>query len=55
MVDRQAGPARPAVARILREPFTRRAWAELGYAIISGPLAVAGFAFTVGTLLAGCR
>jgi signal transduction histidine kinase len=53
MAARQAGPARPAVGRILREPFTRRAWAELGYAIISGPLAVAGFAFTAGTLLAG--
>jgi hypothetical protein len=43
----------PLVLRILREPFTRRARAELGYAIISVPLAIAGFAFTVVTLVAG--
>jgi signal transduction histidine kinase len=43
----------PLVSRILREPFTRRARAELGYAIISVPLAIAGFAFAVVTLVAG--
>ncbi len=49
-------PARgrwPGGARLLREPFTRRAWAELGYALVCLPLAVAGFAFTVGTLVVG--
>jgi len=49
-------PARsrwPGPARLLREPFTRRAWAEFGYAIACVPLAVAGFVFTVGTLVIG--
>jgi signal transduction histidine kinase len=45
--------ARSAFARILRAPFTRRNWAQLGYAFASFPLAIAGFAFTVGTLVAG--
>ena len=53
MAARQSGQARPAIGRILRAPFTRRAWAELGYSIISGPLAIAGFAFTAVTLLVG--
>jgi Putative sensor/Histidine kinase len=44
---------RPAGARLLREPFTRRARAELGYALVCLPLAAAGFAFTVGTLVVG--
>jgi signal transduction histidine kinase len=43
----------PGRARLLREPFTRRAWAELGYALVCLPLAVAGFAFAVGTLVLG--
>ncbi len=43
-----SSPARmPAVRRIVRAPFTRRAWSELGYAIISFPVAVAGFLVTV--------
>jgi hypothetical protein len=53
MAVRQAGAAGATVSRILREPFTRRARAELAYAIISGPLAIVGFAVTAGTLLAG--
>jgi signal transduction histidine kinase len=44
-----AGP----VAAVLRAPFTRRAWAEFGYAMAGLPLGVAGFAFTVATLAAG--
>lgn len=51
------GGSRPGVPRpvaaVLRAPFTRRARAELGYAIIGLPLAIAGFAFTVATLAAG--
>lgn len=35
-----------AVVRVLRAPFTRRAWADLGYALVSFPLAVAGCLFT---------
>jgi signal transduction histidine kinase len=50
---RSARSAWSTCARILRAPFTRHAWRELGYAIVNGPLAVAGFAFTVGTLVAG--
>jgi Putative sensor/Histidine kinase len=37
----------PALRRLLQAPFTRRAWADLGYAAVSFPLAVAGFVFTV--------
>ena len=50
---RRARPRWPGPARLLREPFTRRAWAEFGYTIACVPLAVAGFVFTVGTLLIG--
>src|SRR5215469_12328455 len=50
---RPAGGRWPRLTRLLREPFTRRAWAEFGYAIASVPLAVAGFIFTVGTLVLG--
>ncbi len=32
-----------AVRRLLRAPFTRRAWVDLGYAIINVPVAVGGF------------
>lgn len=35
-----------AVVRVLRAPFTRRARADLGYALVSFPLAVAGCLFT---------
>ena len=38
---------------VLRAPFTRRSWAEAGYALASFPLGVAGFVFTVVTLTAG--
>jgi len=51
------GGSRPGVPRpvaaVLRAPFTRRAWAELGYAMAGLPLGAAGFAFTVATLAAG--
>jgi signal transduction histidine kinase len=48
-----ARPASSAFARVLRAPFTRRSWAQLAYAFANVPLAIAGFAFTVGTLVAG--
>jgi len=50
---RPASGRGPGQARLLREPFTRRAWAELGYALVCLPLAVAGFVFAVGTLVLG--
>jgi signal transduction histidine kinase len=44
-----ARPARHRFGRLLRAPFTRRAWTELGYTIINVPLAIVGFVVTVGT------
>lgn len=38
---------RPPFQRVLRAPFARRTWSDLGYALISFPLAIAGFWFTV--------
>jgi signal transduction histidine kinase len=53
----RSGGARPGVPRlvaaVLRAPFTRRAWAEFGYALAGLPLGVVGFAFTVATLAVG--
>jgi signal transduction histidine kinase len=51
-------PARPrgrwrTVQWLLREPLRRRTWAELRYVIISLPVALAGFAFTVLTVALG--
>jgi signal transduction histidine kinase len=42
-------PTGSVLRRVLTAPFSRRSWAELGYLLISVPLAVAGFAFTVAT------
>ncbi len=39
-------PGSPLV-RLLQAPFTKRTWSELGYALLSFPLAIAGFVFTV--------
>ena len=47
------GPASSPLRRILRAPFTRRAWAELAYAIISVPLAVAALLFIIPMLVNG--
>ncbi|MGH3216267.1 MAG: sensor histidine kinase [Trebonia sp.] len=38
------------VRRALTAPFTRRAWAELGYAVVSFPLALVAFVFSFVTL-----
>jgi signal transduction histidine kinase len=40
-------PVVPVVGRILRAPWRRRAWTQLRYAIVSLPLAVGGFVFTI--------
>jgi signal transduction histidine kinase len=42
-----ANRPRSTLGRIVRTPFTRRAWTDLGYAVLSFPLAIAGFAVTV--------
>jgi signal transduction histidine kinase len=44
---------RRAAARLAREPFTRRAWAEFVYSAVSLPAAIAGFVFTAVTLTFG--
>jgi signal transduction histidine kinase len=41
------GSATLLLGRILRAPFTRRTWAELGYAMVSVPLAIAGLVLVV--------
>src|SRR5215469_16971262 len=45
-----AGVTISPVRRALTAPFTRRAWAELGYAVISFPVAVGAFVFSFITL-----
>ncbi|MBO0786403.1 MAG: sensor domain-containing protein [Actinobacteria bacterium] len=45
------GRAASLLNRVLTAPFARRTWAELWYLTVSVPLAVAGFAFTVATVL----
>ncbi len=47
------GPAERVVRRLLREPFTRRSWAEFLYAIIALPLGIVGFVFTIASLFVG--
>jgi len=39
------GPAASPLRRVLQAPFTRRSWAELGYALATLPLALAAVAF----------
>jgi signal transduction histidine kinase len=51
-------PVRPrgrgqTVLWLLREPLRRRAWAEVRYVIVSLPVALAGFVFTVVTFVLG--
>jgi hypothetical protein len=39
------------LGRVLKAPFSRRTWAEFWYVLVSVPLAAAGFAFTVVTMV----
>ena len=50
---RDRGEFRRGLLRLLREPFTRRARKERWYSVLSLPLAIAGFAFTVITVTVG--
>src|SRR5215469_2563387 len=52
MSDNQtmAGVTTSPVRRALTAPFTKRAWAEVGYAVVSFPLAVVAFVFSFVTL-----
>jgi signal transduction histidine kinase len=45
-----AGVSYSPVRRTLTAPFTRRAWAELGYALISFPLSLGAFVFSLLSL-----
>lgn len=45
-----AGVTSSPLWRALAAPFTRRAWAELGYALVSFPLSVCAFAFSLLSL-----
>jgi signal transduction histidine kinase len=45
-------PGSPLV-RLLQAPFTKHTWSELGYALLSFPLAIAGFVFTVAGIANG--
>ena len=44
---------RPTVLWLLREPLGRQAWAEFRYVLVSLPVAIAGFIFTVVTTVIG--
>lgn len=45
-----AGPVTVTLAGILREPFTKRAWKEIGYTLVSLPLAVFALLFIIPML-----
>ncbi len=45
------GTTRSLLRRVLTAPFSRRTYAELWYVLVAVPLAVAGFAFTVVTVV----
>jgi signal transduction histidine kinase len=45
------GSAASLLRCVLTAPFSRRTWAEFWYVLVSVPLAVAGFAFTVATVI----
>jgi signal transduction histidine kinase len=55
MTDNQimAGRAGSSLRGVLKAPFTRRAWAELGYTLATLPLALVAVIVTVPTLLNG--
>jgi hypothetical protein len=44
------GSAASPLRRVLRAPFTKRAWAELGYTLATLPLAFAAVTFTVAMI-----
>jgi signal transduction histidine kinase len=53
ITEQQLAQARTIARRVVREPFTKRTWAELGYYLISGALAFVGLAFVGATMLIG--
>jgi signal transduction histidine kinase len=53
VTDEQAAAAKSVSRQILREPFTRRPWAELAFYLVSGGLAGVGLAFVGATMVLG--
>ena len=51
--EEQLTAVKAAARRILREPFTRRPWAELAFYFVSGGVAVLGLAFVGLTMVTG--
>jgi signal transduction histidine kinase len=51
--DIMTGPATSPLRRLLKAPFTKRAWAEIWYALATLPVAIAAVAFLVPMLLNG--
>jgi signal transduction histidine kinase len=51
--EEQATQAKALARRIVREPFTKRPWSELGFYLVSGGLAVVGLAFVGVTMVTG--
>src|ERR1700733_7930734 len=53
VTDEQMATAKSVSRQILREPFTKRPWAELAFYVVSGGLACAGLAFVGATMVLG--
>ena len=53
LTDEQIAKGKEFAQRVLREPFTKRPWTELGFWMVSGALAVVSFAVVVATMFAG--
>ena len=53
ITEEQAARIQEISRRILREPFTRRPWADLAFYFVSGGLAVIGLAFVGFTMVTG--
>jgi signal transduction histidine kinase len=51
--EKQVAQFRTLAGRVVREPFTKRAWAELAYFLISGALAFVGLALVGATMFVG--
>ena len=53
MTEEQTQRVKDLSRRVLHEPFTKRAWSELAYFILSGALAGAGLFFVSATMAGG--
>ena len=53
ITEEQVEAVKGIARRILREPFTRRPWAELAFYLVSGGLAAVGLAFVGATMATG--